>query len=253
MLSMSSKPNTLNTLNAEPVSGTLTSHAPIPTKNNSNSAYMRNLAASERIYERNIPSSVLQPYFSPRALNSKYAMLPIVEPHKQNHVPVLIQPVYAPCDTFNPGTATAPWSGYASQVNTESDLRGQIYALQKCDQAAYIPSSQSSLYRNNVLAFPIVPSGVLHANHPYLEPAPVGGESSRAPNARADDKVFANNTRLVTGGRKPIAGQQNQTVGMGGTGGVVKEAERRQASFAASVAKAGGRAQPEARQAAIRV
>lgn len=239
----------LNVPSAETMSGTPISHAPIPTKNNSNSAYMRNLAASERIYERNIPSSTLQPYFSPRALNSKYTMLPIVEPHKQNYVPVLPQPVYNPVNTFNPGNATAPWSGYASQVNTESDLRGQIYALQRCDQAAYVPSSQSSLYRNNVLSFPVVPSGVLHANHPYLEPAPVGGESSRAPNTRGE-KVFSNNTRLVTGGRKPVL---SASLGNNHSGNVTKEAEQRQATFAASVMKAGGKAQVEARQAAIRV
>jgi hypothetical protein len=31
-------------------------------------------------------------------------------------------------------------------VNTESELRNQIYALQKCSQSVYVPSSKSDLY-----------------------------------------------------------------------------------------------------------
>jgi hypothetical protein len=54
-------------------------------------------------------------------------------------------PIYSQEQIFNPGTA-APWSGYASNVNVESDLRNQIFALQKCSQAVYVPSSNSDLY-----------------------------------------------------------------------------------------------------------
>ena len=32
-------------------------------------------------------------------------------------------------------------------VNLESELRSQVFALQKCNQAAYVPSSNSDLYK----------------------------------------------------------------------------------------------------------
>ena len=37
-------------------------------------------------------------------------------------------------------------SGFASNINTESELRNQIYALQKCSQSVYVPTSNSDLY-----------------------------------------------------------------------------------------------------------
>jgi hypothetical protein len=55
-------------------------------------------------------------------------------------------PTYNVHQVFNPGNTQSPWSGFASNINTESELRNQIYALQKCSQAVYVPSSQSDLY-----------------------------------------------------------------------------------------------------------
>ena len=40
----------------------------------------------------------------------------------------------------------APWSGFATKINVESELRNQIYALQSCSQAVYVPDSKSDLY-----------------------------------------------------------------------------------------------------------
>jgi hypothetical protein len=50
---------------------------------------------------------------------------------------------------FNPGNTQSPWSGFASNINKESELRNQIYALQSCSQAVYVPSSTSDLYTYN--------------------------------------------------------------------------------------------------------
>jgi hypothetical protein len=99
-----------------------------------------------RIYDRNIPSQVLQPYLDVRPVMTKYSHFPIVDPRKQNSVPLIVQPTFNPHATFNPGNTTSPWSGFASNVNTESELRNQIYALQKCSQSVYVPSSKSDLY-----------------------------------------------------------------------------------------------------------
>jgi hypothetical protein len=101
---------------------------------------------NNRIYDRNIPSQILQPYINVRPVMTKYSHFPIVDPRKQINVPLVQMPTYNVHQVFNPGNAQAPWSGFASNINTESELRNQIYALQKCSQAVYVPQSTSDLY-----------------------------------------------------------------------------------------------------------
>ncbi len=101
---------------------------------------------NHRIYDRNVPSHTLQPYLNARPVMTKYSYFPIVDPRARIQTPMVQQPTYNVGQVFNPGNATAPWSGFASNINTESVLRNQVYALQKCSQATYVPSSQSDLY-----------------------------------------------------------------------------------------------------------
>jgi len=101
---------------------------------------------NQRISDRNLPSQMLQPYLNVRPASTKYSYLPVVEPRKPAGIPLQQMPTYNVHQTFNPGNAMAPWSGFASNVNVESELRNQVYALQKCSQAVYVPSSQSDLY-----------------------------------------------------------------------------------------------------------
>jgi hypothetical protein len=102
---------------------------------------------NQRLYDRNIPSQFLQPYLDVRPVMTKYSIMPIVDPRAPVHVPLQQMPVYSPEKVFNPGNAQAPWSGFASAINTESELRNQIYALQSCSQAVYVPNSTSDLYQ----------------------------------------------------------------------------------------------------------
>ena len=102
---------------------------------------------NERIFARNFPSQNMQSYLSVRPVMTKYSILPIVDPRKGTKVPLIQQPIFNPHTTFNPGNSQSPWSGFASSVNTESELRNQIYALQKCSQSVYVPSSKSDLYQ----------------------------------------------------------------------------------------------------------
>ena len=102
-----------------------------------------------RIYDRNIPSHVLQPYLSVRPVMTKYSIMPIVDPRTPIQAPLTVQPVYNVHEVFNPGNAHAPWSGFATNINTESELRNQIYALQSCSQSVYVPNSNSDLYTFN--------------------------------------------------------------------------------------------------------
>jgi hypothetical protein len=102
---------------------------------------------NHRIYDRNIPSQFLQPYLSVRPVMTKYSIMPIVDPRAPINVPMQQMPVYSPEKVFNPGNTQSPWSGFASAINTESELRNQIYALQACSQAVYVPNSSSDLYQ----------------------------------------------------------------------------------------------------------
>jgi hypothetical protein len=101
---------------------------------------------NQRIYDRNIPSQMLQPYIDVRPVMTKYSYFPIVDPRKEINVPLQQMPTYNVGKVFNPGNTVSPWSGFASNINLESQLRNQVYALQKCSQAEYVPSSNSDLY-----------------------------------------------------------------------------------------------------------
>jgi hypothetical protein len=101
---------------------------------------------NNRIYDRNIPSQPLQPYIDVRPVMTKYAHFPVVDHRRENNVRLAQLPTFDVKKVFNPGNDVAPWSGFASNINLESELRNQVYALQKCSQAVYVPSSSSDLY-----------------------------------------------------------------------------------------------------------
>ena len=117
-------------------------------------AYTCNLERSnqlnERISSRNVPSRPLEPAFSSRPVSTKYAILPIVDRRPEANVALNNYPQYNLENVFNPGTAQAPWNGFASNINTESSLRNQFFALQKANQAYFVPSENSSLYNTNL-------------------------------------------------------------------------------------------------------
>ena len=104
---------------------------------------------NHRIYNRNIPSQPLQAYLNIRPTMTKYSILPILEPRVASKVPMTQFPTYSSQQTFNPGNTVSPWSGFASNVTRESELRNQVFALQKCSQATYVPTSNSDLYDYN--------------------------------------------------------------------------------------------------------
>jgi hypothetical protein len=101
---------------------------------------------NKKIYDRNLPSQFLQPYLSVRPVMTKYSLMPIVDPRAPINVPLIQQPVYNVHNVFNPGNTQSPWSGFASNINNESILRNQVFALQECSQSVYVPSSKSDLY-----------------------------------------------------------------------------------------------------------
>ena len=106
----------------------------------------RNNVTNERLYDRNIPSAVLQPYFSLRPTQTKYNKFMTTVPTSSSTEPLKQVAQYSPHTTFYPANTSAPWSGFASNIDVETDLRNQFYALQSCPQATYVPSSSSDLY-----------------------------------------------------------------------------------------------------------
>lgn len=106
----------------------------------------RQKTLNNRIYSRNIPSQPLQPYLDSRPVLTKYSIMPIVDPRKQINTSLIQTATYNPNNIFNPGNDFGPWIGYASNINVESELRNQLYALQKCNQSIYVPNSRSNLY-----------------------------------------------------------------------------------------------------------
>ena len=106
----------------------------------------RDMELSDRIAQRNMPSRPLQPQFSMRPVSTKYALLPIIDRRAPATIPIYTEPTYSVGNVFNPGNTQSPWSGFASNINDESSLRGQFFALQKCEQKEYVPSTKSDMY-----------------------------------------------------------------------------------------------------------
>jgi hypothetical protein len=108
---------------------------------------------NERLAYRNVPDGQLQPQFDCRPQSTKYAKMPIVDRRERHNVPLQVFPAFNVASTFNPGNAQAPWSGFATNINQESVLRNQFYALQNgANQACYVPSKNSQLYNAHVPA-----------------------------------------------------------------------------------------------------
>jgi hypothetical protein len=145
---------------------------------------------NQRIYDRNIPSQVLQPYLDVRPVMTKYAYFPIVDGRADVYVPLQKLPKYSTTAVFNPGNRAAPWSGY--NANLESELRNQVFALQKCSQAVYIPSSASDLY-----TYSYTPNSAAPINtHALLFEKPKFNSFNPNVNAaRIGGNVFMNATR----------------------------------------------------------
>lgn len=146
---------------------------------------------NRRIYDRNIPSQPLQPYIDVRPVMTKYSYFPIINPRRKINVPLEKMPTYNVNTVFNPGNTTSPWSGFASNINVKSELRNQVYALQKCSQSVYVPNSNSDLY-NYKFKTVIKPNP-----HELLFNNPSFNEFNPNPNSNTiGSGIFLNSTRV---------------------------------------------------------
>jgi hypothetical protein len=147
---------------------------------------------NNRLFARNVPSAPLQPYLDVRPVATKYSHLPIVDPRVPPTTPLTQQPTYRLDTVFAPVSRPAPWSGYSAQVNTESVLRNQVYAIQSCSAAVYVPSSKSDLYETRPFVpssnVPVQPFPTLFVNEPLAPMDPNPQKLGRR-------TMFLNNTR----------------------------------------------------------
>ena len=119
-----------------------------------------------RITQRNIPSQKLQSTFSIRPVSTKYASMPLIDRREISTVPIQKLQPYSVEKTFNPGNSHGPWDGFANNVNVESRLRNQFFALQRgAGQGVYIPSKNSDMYESKIK--PIM-DNTIHQSFPYL-------------------------------------------------------------------------------------
>ena len=102
------------------------------------------------IYERVVPSDNIQMNYGFRPVMSKYATMPILDNRRNSEIKINKEPIYNNEVVFYPGTSKPHFSGFAHNIDKESTLRNQFFALQKGDKHLYIPDSNSDLYKNDV-------------------------------------------------------------------------------------------------------
>ena len=149
---------------------------------------------NRKLYSRNIPSQQLQPYLDVRPVMTKYSYLPIVDPRREINEKLVQQPTYNTSAVFNPGNTQSPWSGFATNINAESELRNQIYALQRCSQATYVPNSNSDLYS---FGFKPTSSSVTQMSHNLLFKEEAFNKFNPNPDSnKVGQGLFMNSTRV---------------------------------------------------------
>ena len=104
---------------------------------------------SNKIYNRNVPDSQLEAMYSFRSVPTRYVKYPALNTRVIDGVSDKRE-FYSVEDTFNPGNAKGPYSGYVKNLDLENNLRNSYFALQKCNQSVYVPSSESNLYNSMI-------------------------------------------------------------------------------------------------------
>ena len=146
---------------------------------------------NERIYNRNLPTNKLQTCISSRSVPTKYVKMPVINHRQETSVQVERVPYYNVNNTFSPGNNKSPYNGFASQINTESKLRNQFIALQKCDTTEYVPENSSDLYNNKIAP----ENPLIVQKFPYLFEKPMFNKFD--PNiCNLGNNFFDNNTRI---------------------------------------------------------
>tara|TARA_R110002012_G_scaffold278402_2_gene466055 strand:+ start:3458 stop:4006 length:549 start_codon:yes stop_codon:yes gene_type:complete len=98
------------------------------------------------IAQRNIPSKTLESAYITHPVSTRKVIMPIIDSRKKSSVEKMKYSIYNSSDTFHPGQ-TAPYNGYAQNVDHESLLFNRFAPLQRGGQHEYIPGTNSHLYK----------------------------------------------------------------------------------------------------------
>jgi len=111
---------------------------------------------NDRIFDRFHPDHTLPPNFETRPVSTKYSLFPMMDKRMPAKVPIESNYDYSLETNFTPPVmASGPVNGFVNNVNVESSLRNQFFALQKgADLGEYIPSKESDLYKVTVVSRP---------------------------------------------------------------------------------------------------
>ena len=107
---------------------------------------------------------------------------------------------------FLPCTKGGTWSQYNQNIDNESILRNQVYALQNAPQATYVPNSTSDLYNSTISKsetstaqglYPNLPTSNTDYNIWGLQPTlnREAGYQFLPPPVNLGNKLFNNDTR----------------------------------------------------------
>jgi len=106
---------------------------------------------NSRMAERQFSDQPLKPQFDIRAVSTKYALFPMVDRRTTAKVPYKEYLDHSADSNFCPNMRRGPNDGFSRNVEIESTLRNQYFALQHgAYQGEYIPSSGSDLYKVEV-------------------------------------------------------------------------------------------------------
>lgn len=157
--------------------------------------YQREDEINHRVLERTVPDSPLPPNFTPRPVLTKYTLFPMLDSRMPSNTPIESNFNYSLSNNFTPPLMkNGPVSGFINNVQLESDLRNQTFAL-NCgnDKTTYVPSSESDLYKV------YIPSAPSNQPHPDLFSRPVLNQQVH-PNVQNAPHVgndrFHNSTRV---------------------------------------------------------
>jgi hypothetical protein len=100
---------------------------------------------NQKIYKRNIPGQNMKPNFSFRPQSTKYTHFQLIDKDVKSKVPLMTYDKVK----YNP-SQRGPTNEYFQKIDLESELRNQVYALQKDSQHYYIPNINSDLYQNHM-------------------------------------------------------------------------------------------------------
>lgn len=113
---------------------------------------------NKRMGSRNNIEKKLEPNFDLRPTSTKYDYFPVLDKQPAPKKPTY--ETYKLSNQFFNGNGKAPSSGYFSNIDLESNLRNQHFALQKgASQSVYVPTSESDMYKVKV---PYIPSEQPH-------------------------------------------------------------------------------------------